>query len=149
MAVHLSLVDLDFTFRPFENHYEVHRKYLLSSTGIEFLQDPRSVMSVDPHACIVETLLGVVHRNSRRCNQSRGKQLKPHIVDAIERCHTEGSIEALKVIGFGCETDTCIYFGNCFLLNYIQLTRTQAATKELFWMVFKQLYCVTGPTAQV
>ena len=40
VAVHLSLVDLDFTFRPFENHYEVHRKYLLSSTGIEFLQDP-------------------------------------------------------------------------------------------------------------
>ena len=75
-------------------------------------------------------------------NQSRGKQLKPHIVDVIEGCHTEGSIEALKSLGFGCETDTCIYFDNCFLLqnsskdphfllNYIQLTRTQAATKEI------------------
>ena len=74
-------------------------------------------MSVDLHACIVEMLLGVVLRNSRRCNQSRGKQLKPHIVDAIEGCHTEGSIEALKFIGFDCETDTCVYFGNCFLLQ--------------------------------
>ena len=67
VAVHLGLVDLDFTFRPFENHYEVHRKYLLSSPGTEFLQDPRSVMSVDPHACIVEKLLGVIQQNSKRC----------------------------------------------------------------------------------
>ncbi|MCY3928217.1 MAG: helicase-related protein [Acidobacteria bacterium] len=142
VAVHLSLVDLDFTFRPFENHYEVHRKYLLSSSGTEFLQDPQAVMSVDPHACVVEKLLGVIHRNSKRCNQSRGKQLKPRIVNAVEGCHMEGSNEALKFIGFGCETDTCIYFDNCFLLqnaskdphfllNYIQLTRTQAATKEI------------------
>ena len=143
--LNLSLVDLDFTFRPFENHYEVHRKYLLSSSGIEFLQDPRAVMSVDPHACIVEKLLGVqvMHRNSKRCHQNRGKQLKPRIVDTIEGGHyTEGSIEALKYIGFGCETDTCIHFDNCFslpnatkdphfLLECIQLSRTQAGIKEI------------------
>ena len=117
VAVHLSLVDLDFNFRPFENHYEVHRKYLLSSSGTEFLQDPQAMMSVDPHACVIEKLLGVTPRNSKRCNQSRRKQLKPRIVDTIEGCHMEGSIEALKYIGFGCETDTCIYFDNCFLLQ--------------------------------
>ena len=37
VAVHLWLIDLNFTFRPFENHYEVHRKYILSSAGNEFL----------------------------------------------------------------------------------------------------------------
>ena len=142
VAVHLSLVDLDFTFRPFENRYEVHRKYLLSSSGIAFLQDPQAVMSVDPHAYVIEKLLGVTHRNSKRCDQSRGKQFKPRIIDTIQGCHMEGSIDALKYIGFGCETDTCIYFDNCFLLqnatkdphfllNCIQLTRTQASTKEI------------------
>ena len=106
------------------------------------MQDPQAVMSVNPHACVIEKLLGVTHRNSKRCNQSRGKQLKPRIIDTIQGCHMEGSIDALKYIGFGCETDTCIYFDNCFLLqnatkdphfllNCIHLTRTQAATKEI------------------
>ena len=117
MAVHLSFVNLDFTFRPFENHYEVHIKYILSSSGVQFLQDPQAVMSMDPHACVVEKLLGVMHRNSKRYNQSHGKQLKPRIVGAIEKCSAEGSIEVLKFIGFGYETDTCFYFDNCFLLQ--------------------------------
>ena len=97
VAVNLNLVDLDFTFRPFENHYEMHRKYLLSSSGIECLQDLRAVMSVDPHACIVEKLLGVqvMHRNSKRCHQNRRKQHKPRIIDTMEGGITQK--EALKL----------------------------------------------------
>ena len=36
VAVHLSLIDLDFNFRPFESHYEVYTRYMLSSLGLEF-----------------------------------------------------------------------------------------------------------------
>ena len=142
VAVHLNFVDLDFTFRPFESHYEVHRKYVLSSHGQEFLQVPCTVMSVDPHACVIEKLLGVVPRSSKRCSQNRGKQVKPQIVDAVEKCRTVRSIKALKFIGFGCNTDVCLYFNDCFSLNnsnkdphfllkYIQFSRPQAITKEI------------------
>ena len=51
VAVHLSLVDLNFAFRPFENHYEVHRKYVLSST-VEFLQAPFTVMCRSTHMLV-------------------------------------------------------------------------------------------------
>jgi len=70
VAVHLNFVDLDFTFRPFESHYEVHRKYVLSSHGQEFSQVPCTVMSVYPHACVIEKLLGVVQGSSKRCSQN-------------------------------------------------------------------------------
>jgi len=36
VAVHLHSIDLNFIFKPFENHYEVHRKYVLSTAGNEF-----------------------------------------------------------------------------------------------------------------
>lgn len=111
-----SLIDLNFAFRPFENHYEVHRKYVLSSVGEEFLQAPFTVMSVDPHASIIDRILGVTQRVFKRCDQNRGKQLKPRIVAALEKCHVEGTIEDIKFIGFGCENDTCIFFKDCFLL---------------------------------
>ena len=81
-TVHLNFVDLDFTFRPFESHYEVHRKYMLSSHGQEFLQ---TVMSVDHHACVIEKLLGTrcCAKKLKRCS---GKQVKPRIVDTVKKC---------------------------------------------------------------
>lgn len=141
VGVHRSLVDLNFAFRPFENHYEVHRKYVLTSVGEEFLQAPFMVMSVDPHTCIIDRILV-----SKRRNKSHDKQLKPHIVAALEECHVEGTIEDIKFIGFGCENDTCIYFKDCFslpnatkdphfLLECIQLLRTQAGIKELLVVI--------------
>ena len=36
VAVRLYLLDLSFTFRAFENHFEVHHQYMLSSKGEEF-----------------------------------------------------------------------------------------------------------------
>ena len=142
VAVHLGLIDLNFTFRPFENHYEVHRKYILSSAGNEFLQAPVAIMSLDPHACFVDRILGVTQRVSKRCNQNRGKQLKPRIVAALEECQEEGTVDDLKLIGFERENDTCIFFKGCFslpcatkdphyLLESIQLSRTQAGIKEM------------------
>ena len=62
VAVHLSLIDLDFNFRPFESHYEVHRRNVLSSSGLEFLNGPYSVMSLDPHSSVVDKLLGVTQK---------------------------------------------------------------------------------------
>ena len=129
VAVHLCLIDLNFTFRPFENHYKVHRKYILSSAGNEFLQAPLAIMSLDPHACFVDRILG-------------GKQLKPRIVAALEECQEEGTVDDLKLIGFEYKNDTCIFFKNCFslpcatkyphyLLESIQLSRTQAGIKEM------------------
>lgn len=69
VAVHLNLIDLDI-FRPFESHYEAHRRYMLSSLGLEFLHAPYAVMSVDPQSCIVDKLLGAKQRSSKRCNQN-------------------------------------------------------------------------------
>ena len=142
VGVHRILIDLNFAFRPFENHYKVHRRYVLSSVGEEFLQAPFTVMLVDPHNCIIDRILGVTQRASKRCNQNRGKQLKPRIVALLEECHVEGTIEDIKFIGFGCENDACIFFKDCFslpnatkdphfLLECIQLSRTQAGIKEL------------------
>ena len=142
VAVHLDLIDLNFIFKPFESHYKVYKRYMLSSLDLGFLHAPYAVISVDPLCCVVDKLLGVKQISSKRCNQNRGKQTKPRIVGALEGCSVEGNIEALKFIGFGCKSDTCIYFENCFsmqnarkdphfLLNYIQLTRTQAATKKI------------------
>ena len=73
------------------------------------MQTPFTVMSVDPHTCIIDRILGVTQRVSKRCNKSCGKQLKPCIVAALEECHVEGTIEDIKFIGFGCENDTCIF----------------------------------------
>jgi len=83
VAVHLDLIHLDFIFRPFENHYEVHRRYMLSSSGLEFLHAPYAVMPVDPLPCVVDKLLGVKQSSSKRCNQNQGKQTKPRIISAL------------------------------------------------------------------
>ena len=44
VAVHLGFLDLSFTFRPFDSHYEVHRRYVLSKSGESFIYTPHSVM---------------------------------------------------------------------------------------------------------
>jgi len=116
----------------------------LSTAGTEFLQAPVAVMSLDPHACVVDRILGVTSTQSisKRCNQNRGKQLKPRIVAALEECKGEGTLDDLKLIGFDCENDTCIFFRDCFslpnatkdphyLLECIQLSRSQAGIKEV------------------
>ena len=36
VAVHLEVLDLSFTFRPFDSNYEVHQKYVLSKSGESF-----------------------------------------------------------------------------------------------------------------
>jgi len=53
VAVHLSLIDLDFNFRPFKSHYEVHRSNVLSSS---------TVISLGPHSSVVDKLLGVTQK---------------------------------------------------------------------------------------
>lgn len=57
VGVHLGLLDLSFIFCPFENHYEVHRRYLISSVGKEYLLNPISVMSLDPCSTAIDTIL--------------------------------------------------------------------------------------------
>ena len=52
VAVHLELLDLSFTFRPFDSHYEVHRRYVLSKSGESFISTPHSVVSVSPYSYI-------------------------------------------------------------------------------------------------
>ena len=74
VGVHCSLIHLNFVFRPFK-----------------FSQAPFTVMSVNPHTCIIDRILGVTQRVSKRCNKSRGKQLKPCILAVLEECHVEGT----------------------------------------------------------
>ena len=120
----------------------MHRKYILFSAGNEFLQAPVAIMSLDPHACFVDRILGVTQRIFKRCNQNRGKQLKPCTVAALEECQEEGTVDDLKLLGFEHENDTCIFFKDCFslpcatkhphyLLESIQLSHTQAGIKEM------------------
>ena len=45
IAIHLSLLDLTFIFRPFDNHIEVHQRLCLSIYGENFLTIPQKVMS--------------------------------------------------------------------------------------------------------
>lgn len=116
VAVHLSFLDLSFIFRPFDSHYEVHRRYILTSLGESFLANPYSVMSVDPHSSVIDALLGLVHRPvSRNVTQKRGTQLKPRIIDLLEKPCVEGSIECLKFIGFNAGgNDICMFVKDCF-----------------------------------
>ena len=67
---------------------------------------PFMIMLVDPHACIIDRILCVTQRASKRCNQNRGKQLKPCIVVPLEKCHVEGTVDDIKLIGFGYENNT-------------------------------------------
>jgi len=156
VAVHLGLLDMTFDFRPYENHYEVHRKYLLTAAGEKFLQNPFAIMSVDPQSNVVDVMLQVVERKSyAKCHQNRGKQLKPRLIAALEGCWIEGSLERLKFIGLGGEEldDMCLYFRDCFslseatkkphyLLNILQLSRSQAVVKPI-------TVCIDGVTTEL
>ena len=79
IAVHLLLLNLKFTFRPFESHYEVHRHFSLSTTGEEFLLSPSTIMSVNPHSYIIDQLLASSQDTSlqtKRSKQNRSVQVK-------------------------------------------------------------------------
>ena len=145
VAVYLGYINVTFDFRPYENHHEVHRKYLLATAGEAFLDNPTSVMSVDPQSNVVDILLGEVQgKKYSKCHQNRGKQLKPRLIAALEGCAIEGTVDAIKFLGLGPEvnSDTCFYFHDCFslpeatrkphyLLNVIQLSRSQAGIKPI------------------
>ena len=96
------------------------RKYVLSSVGEGFLQAPFTVILVDPHTCIIDRILGVTQRVSKRCNKGRGKQLKPRAIAALEECCVEGTTEDIKFISFGCEKDTCIFLKIVFHFKMLQ-----------------------------
>ena len=101
VAVHIGFLDLRFYFRPFDSHYEVHRRYCIAPEKSSFLSNQRSVMSVDPQSNVTDLLLGSVLRPaSKRTNQKRGTLLKPRIIDALQKPYVNGSIEQIKYIGF-------------------------------------------------
>ena len=148
VGVHLGLLDLSFIFCPFENWYEVHRRYSISSAGEEFLLNPTSVMSLDPCSTAIDTILinsKDVALPSKKSIQNRGSQIKPRLVKIIEsKMWQEGGNELLKYLGFGNEENDsiCLYFADCmklpyatsdphYLLQCLQLSRTQASVKEL------------------
>ena len=61
VAVHTGYLDMTFFFRPFDSHYEFHRRYKLSSDGEAFLSNPQTIMSVDPHSHIIDAIVGEAH----------------------------------------------------------------------------------------
>ena len=114
---------MTFDFRPFESHFEVHRKYLLSSSGKNFLLAPCTVMFIDPQSNVVDVMLGVVQKATyRKTYQNRGKQLKPWLTAALENSWTEGCIDKLKFLGLHSEVCdyVCYYF--LFLLDHVIVT---------------------------
>ena len=145
VAVHIDFLDLRFYFRPFDSHYEVHRRYCIAPQGTSFLSNQHSVMSVDPQSSVTDLLLGSVFRPpSKRINQKRGTQLKPRIIDALQKPYVIGSIEQIKYIGFGEKESEgiCLYFEDVFtmkegtkdphfLLDCMQLSRTQSSVSEV------------------
>ena len=149
VAVHLGYLDLSFKFRPFENHYEVHRRYNVTSAGRAFVLKPHSVVSVDPHSSVIDMLLGAVSKTAQPSTHKRGTQLKPHLISAMEGPWTAGNIENLKFLGSSASTDSehfikPIHFEDCFslftgmkdphfLLQYIQFSRSQTTTNEIFF----------------
>ena len=145
VAVHLGYVNVTFDFCPYENRHEVHRKYSLALTGEVFLNNPTSVMSVDPQSNIVDVMLGVVEsKKYSKCHQNRGKQLKPRLIAALEGSSIEGTIDKIKFLELGPEVndDMCFFFHDCFslpeatrkphyLLNVIQFSHSQAGIKPI------------------
>jgi len=144
VAVHVGYLDMRFFFRPFDSHYEVHRRYKLSADGEAFLNNPQTVMSVDPHSHIIDAIVGEAHRKcSTKSIQSRGVQLKPRIVAALEGKWLEGDTEILKFFGISVrDVDLCMHFNNCYdlhatmknphyLLDIIQFSRTQSTVGEI------------------
>lgn len=57
VAVHLSLLKLSFVFRPFDSHFEVHRRYSISDEGKEYSSTSTTVMSIDPLSYVADSLL--------------------------------------------------------------------------------------------
>ena len=60
----------------------------------------------------------------------------------LEDCQVEGTVNDLKMFGFQCQNNTCIYFKDYFslsratkdphfLLDCIQLSRSQAGIKQI------------------
>ena len=145
VAVYLGYANIAFDFRPYENHYEVHRKYLLTPDGKAYLDHPTSVMSIDPQSNVVDVMLGMVEgKKYSKCHQNRGKQLQPRLIAALEGDSIEGTVNRIKYLGLGSEVnrDTCYYFPDCFalpeatkkphyLLNVIQFSRSQAGVKPI------------------
>ena len=147
VCVHLGLFNLSFVFRPFENHYEVHRRYLIAPPGEEFLVNPTTVMSMDPCSSTVDIIM--IHSEDaslqrKKTSQSRGSQIKPKIVKLIEdKMWLEGNSELLKYLGFGNEDNAiCMYFPDSMKLPYatpdihhllkcLQFSRSQATIKEI------------------
>ena len=78
VGVHPGLLKLSFTFCPFENHYEVHCRYLIAPPGEEFVTNPTVVMSMDPCSTIVDAVL-VQNENvslqQKKATQSRESQI--------------------------------------------------------------------------
>ena len=98
VAVHLELLDLSFTFRPFDSNYEVHQKYVLSKSGESFISTPHSVISVSPYSNIAEIVLGVTHSKPiKKPVHNHGVQLKPCITAALESVWIEGTVHCLRI----------------------------------------------------
>ena len=107
VGVHLGLLDLSFIFCPFENQYEVHHRYSISSAGEEFLLNPTLVMSLDPCSTAIDIILinsKDVALPSKKSIQNRRSQIKPRFVKIIEtKMWQEGENQLLKYLGFGNE----------------------------------------------
>ena len=144
VAVHIGYVDMFFDFRPFDCHYEVHRKYFITSDGKEFISSLCALVSLDPHSSLTNMMLGLsMHCTNKRVNQKRGMHLKPKIIDLLQKTAVSGTIEQIKYIGFAKECkNVYVYFENIFtikesakdphfLLNCIQLSRSQVSITEI------------------
>ena len=74
VAVHLSLLKLSFIFRPFDSHFEVHRRYCISDEGKKYLSASATVMSIDPLSCVADSLLNYckdVFSREKECTKPR------------------------------------------------------------------------------
>jgi len=148
VGVHLDLLKMSFIFHPFENHYEVHRRYLIAPAGEEFLLNPTTMMSVDPCSTTVDTVMihgGDISIEHKKTTQSRGSQMKPKIMKLIkDKEWIDGDCETLKYLGFGDNNGTavCLHFPDSMglpcattdkhhLLQCLQFSRTQATVKEV------------------
>ena len=100
VALHIGYVDMYFDFRPFDCHYEAHRKYFIMSDGKEFISTPCALVSLDPHSSLTNVMLGsALQCINKRASQKRGTQLKPRIIDLLQKPALSGTIEQIKYIG--------------------------------------------------
>ena len=111
-------------------------------------------MSIDPLSCVVDSLL----KNCKdvipvkRKAQNRDVQIKPHIIRLLEEgTWEEGDPERLKYLGHESNNcnEICMYFSDCkvlsmatkdphYLLQQLQISRTQATIKELMVTIEEQ-----------